>query len=331
MDISKDPTKPEIDNTVKTDPVKPDTEPKATVKASVAAPIMNAPKVEKPLTKEPAYAEILKAKEPITADLPKIKESVPLTKEPAIAEMLKTKEPVAVDLPKVKQSIPLTKEPAIAEVLKAREIAVEPPKPKETLPPKVAVAMQPKPVAESNLAKDIGNLEAKINKRIEDFKKVDEKIRETDEEIEEIESKKRNETIGDKAKKIAWIAPKICVEANVCRFPKAVCKGCGKMVDVWKSASKAGLKAFGDLTGKFTDSFATGMRLPMIRMKMNKDFKELGSRAYKMYLDGDKNILNNSEIARIVDEVKSLEKQIEKLEAHLTDLNDQPVAHQQNA
>ena len=91
------------------------------------------------------------------------------------------------------------------------------------------------------------------------------------------------------------------------------------------------MKMLGELSSKCTDSLSTGMRLPMIRMKINKDFKNLGDLAYQMYLNGEKDILKSGKIRKIIDEVKGYENQIEELEAHLSDLNDQSIVQKQNA
>ncbi len=212
-----------------------------------------------------------------------------------------------------------------------KPVAPATPKSKESIQPRPASNSQAEPRENSKLTVNLEKLEEKITRNMEQFKEINRKISDADDEIEEIKAKKRKETLGEKAKKTALFLPKVCVEANVCRFPKALCRSCGKIVDVWKSASKTGMKAIGVLAGKCSDSLSTGMRLPIIRMKMNNNFKKLGDCAYKMYLEGDKDILKNVEIKKIIDEVKGYENQIEALETHLSDLNEQPIGQKQNA
>lgn len=201
----------------------------------------------------------------------------------------------------------------------------------EIAQPKENPMEQSKEGKEPDIAKGLEKLEEKITRNIEEFRKIDAKIRETDEETEDIETRKRTETLGEKAKKAVLFCPKICVEANVCRFPKAICRGCGKTVDVWKSAGKAGMRTFGDLAGKCRDSLSTGMRLPLIRMKIHRNFKRLGDRAYRMYLEGEKDVMKNDAIAKIIEAVRNSEKRIEKMEARLARLNEQSIVREQNA
>lgn len=249
--------------------------------------------------------------------------------KPKLDTVSKEKETKAI----VRESLlDIPEKPIVKEAKPASETGdakrTEKPQVKE---PVAASVAQTRKKEEPDLAGSLDKLEEKITRNMEQFKKIDEKLKDADFEIDELEEKKQKETLGQKAKKIVMFAPSICVEANVCRYPKALCKGCRKMVDVWKTASKAGMKAMGELAGKCADSLSTGMRLPIIRMKINKDFKRLGDRAYKMYLEGDKEVLKNAEVKRLVDEVKDYEKQIEVLETHLTKLNEQPIAQKQTA
>lgn len=243
-----------------------------------------------------------------------------MTKAPEATSTASTA-PVASTVVKEIGEAKKTEKPAFAQMQKSEE----------NIQPRAAYVSKPQPKKEPDIIKGMDKLEEKITRNMEQFKNVKEKIRETDEEIEDIKLKKRRETIGDKVKKAALFAPKICVEANVCRFPKALCKGCGKMVEVWKSAGKTGMKVIGEIANKCTDSLSTGMRLPILRMKINKNFKNLGDKAYQMYLNGEKDVLKNGKIKKIIEEVKGYENQIEDLEAHLTDLNEQPTVQKQNA
>ena len=189
MNMKKDPLKAEIDDQLKKDPVSKEKDPKAQLKEQTAAVKEASTPVKEP-----------NASAPIMANVNEVK---------AIKESIEIKKPEKIQM----------KEPIITQMQKDQE----------SNQAKAPGAFQTQQKKEPDISKYVDHLEEKISRRIEEVKKVNTKIKETDEDIEEIQLKRRKETMGEKVKKIALFGPKICVEANVCRFPKALCKGCGKM------------------------------------------------------------------------------------------------------
>jgi hypothetical protein len=307
--------------------------------------------VKTPAKSSPAVASIeTKAKEtPVPAELPKSKESVrPPEKKAAPAQATgkaESSSAVKPDTPDAKAAAnnaalketgvktPAKSFPAIAPVeTKAKEAPVpaELPKSKEYIRPmeKRAEPAQATVKKEPDIVEHLDKLEEKITRNIRQFKEVEEKIRQTEEDIEEIEEEKPKKAV----KRIVYFWPKICVEANVCRLPRAFCTTLKKAVDIGKSTGRNGVKSLGDFTGKCAGSLSGSVRLPILRNKINKKFKKLGTFAYQMYTEGRNDILKSEIIEKHIAEVKAFEKEIGELEKRGPDMaNGQSVSQESKA
>lgn len=171
------------------------------------------------------------------------------------------------------------------------------------------------PVTDSKVGKE--KFEEKINQNLKTTREIREKIREKENEMEILEEEKQKETFMDKIKNVLYFCPKLCVEANVCKYPKIICKGCKALVDSSLASGENGVKYVGALAVKCTDSLTSNVKLPVIRRKIKKKFQKLGDIVYQMYLNGEKDTTKNKEFEKCIDRLKKYEKEIEELEAHM--------------
>lgn len=171
------------------------------------------------------------------------------------------------------------------------------------------------------LKEKASSLEKKTAEAVERADRMDAEVKAKEKKIKELKEKTCINLFRKKAKKFLLIFPRVFNSIGKCQTLKKVrIQGegfCPKGLNMGKKGLAEGAKFISSITGNIPGNVRSKLRLQIIRKGIQDTFHQMGTKACELNFKGEKNVIQDELIRKLINRVKEYEKEIEMIESDL--------------